>query len=202
MSSPWLPRSRYHLNRKIVIRKGGPDPYSLRFYPSVAQCVREIQIIDNLCDEVSRSVLMDNPRIESLSIINSSGGTQLEISRQQFPYFPALTKLNLHKVSFHCGEELFGVLASQRRLADLRVDLSSIVYLDPSRTQFDASPTGSFNAMHTIHMTVRPNLNLGTVPHALLDRAGRALKEVSIRILGLSTDFISACMSSSISSQT
>ena len=190
----WLPRARYHLYRTLVVRRGGRDPYKLRFYPAVARCVRRVIVHDGLWNEVSNSVLVKLGHVERLHLSISYGHMQRDISAAQFPHFPALKELRLENVAFHSGDELLSILRDMRNLTSVSIPLTSMNYLTAENLERLAAPYRSTPVhlpLQFVHLLVRPTP--GPVAREILAMAGPSLKNLSIRIVSLSSGLRPTC---------
>lgn len=180
----WLPRTRWHLHHTLVVHRGGPDPYKLRWFPEVARCIRRVYVRDGLWHEVTNSVLVKLGHVECLHLSNTHRHPR-DITAEQFPLFPALQELRLENVAFRTGDELLAVLRQLPKLSRLSVPLTSVNYFDfENARERAAAPARVQLPLQFVHLNVRPAP--GRAAREILAMARASLTELSIRIVSLS----------------
>ncbi|KAI0073651.1 hypothetical protein K474DRAFT_1666365 [Panus rudis PR-1116 ss-1] len=193
LASPiFLPRCRLYLFGTLRVRKHGLDPYSLRFYPSVAQHIRNIIVEGKLLGEVMRETnagVLPVQKIEKLRLEGSPRDwtqTEWTLSKSQLPAFANLRELSLSRVYFRSFNEMVRTLGSFPRLSSLSLDFEDHRYSLVSTP--DVAACMFALPIERLHMRMNMSSNIsspgvGLIPQILVHSAGRYLKHLSLDIL-------------------
>ncbi|KAI0089535.1 hypothetical protein BDY19DRAFT_942737 [Irpex rosettiformis] len=186
----WLPRARMLLHRTIIFEHGGPDPFKLKFFPQVAQHVRELTVSHPLLREVSSSILVEIDRVELLRVIATPGtslvGPRL-LSVSDFPSFSRLNELHLNSDVFSNQWAMLFCIAKVPHTSSLTIDISPPRPNWASNHSMVAQTWESWTRsasikLDTLHLRYRwVNFILfGTLPQTLLELAGGSLKHLTL----------------------
>ncbi|KAF7797648.1 hypothetical protein EIP86_008848 [Pleurotus ostreatoroseus] len=124
----WAPRAQKYLYRTVVIKQGGPDPYTLRFSPAVLAHIRHVVVHGDLCGEIIHSVLSGRTDVTRLDLRNNPRQGSYTVSRAELPSLPGLRTLSLRWVFFRTGRDMLESLSKYRCLSDLTLDLTNFYY--------------------------------------------------------------------------
>jgi hypothetical protein len=187
--SAWLPRARMHLHRTLIVEKGGPDPFKLRFFPQVAQHVRELVVSHVLLGEIASSVLAELNKVQSLQIVSTTGVTvPILLSATDSPCFTRLKELHVDSRCFSSQSALLHFISKADHITSLSIDLerppSDII--SPG-IGFQASLQGAANRcanleLQTLRMRFRLTESgvLGPLPQTFLNIAQGTLRHATL----------------------
>lgn len=178
----WVPRARTHLHRTLVLRRGGLDPYKLRFYLPVAHCIRAVTVAPILLRELASSPLVEIDKVEHLQV-TSFGEPQGPVVRaSEFPRFSRLKTLALLCHCLRSPLDLFAVLAEAPCLDKLVVDLRQRHSAITGRPFLDAVARCNRLRLQTLEIAFHLNVNVdpGILPQIVLGLAGATLKHLTL----------------------
>ncbi|KAJ3554126.1 hypothetical protein NM688_g3266 [Phlebia brevispora] len=181
-SRNWAPRTQRHLHRILVIRRGGPDPYTLRFSPSLVRCVQHIIVRGNLCQELVHSPLSGRKEVERLDLENDPRQGSYTVTRAQLPALPGLRALSLRWVYFRTSRDMLEALSQFQELDTLALDLANFYFAFTS--PHDVAPVITL-PITTLRLKLRSMpvpINHAYRSQAVLHSAGKQLKHLAIKI--------------------